>query len=1215
MQSLRVVAPVCAGWFKENSISKAVRMLGIFLFAFLMMVGGRAFAQNTGSIFGTVQDKSGAVVKGAEVTVVELERGVTRTVKTNGSGDFSVPSLPVGTYTMTVSAPTFETSVVTDIKIDADSSVKQSTVLIVGAATESVTVKSTGSTALDANSATLGTLIDNKMIEDLPIDGHNVVSLSALLPGVVDVVAPTTFTGDTKGPTYSASGSRNTQNLMLFDGLMWNNLFYNTGINYPPPNSLQEVSVLLNNYKAQYGRNAGSVFNVITKSGTNQFHGAAWDYLQNQMFNATDYISKKNPEDNFNQFGFTLGGPILKDKLNFFFAAQKIIGRLQTVATATTPGYAERGLSPDGVTPLPCITSIFAGLNCASFAADVQLLKLINPETLSGTGSNGVSQSDTEAMLNQAYHQAGGLQPVSPCVTELQNAAAFTAGQKQPTYEPNQEFPVNCLNPVMLNLFKKYVPVPNQFGNGTPTAVTSSPSPTGDLNMLGRLDFNIGRHTVDLRYNLIHATNTAPEGVSSTGLGIATYELATRDAKSNFGNIGDTWQLRAKLLNVARIGYKRFESSQFPSDTHTLKDFGGILAQTGLQVLPTISISGQFNLGSSGQGFKNTINENVEALEQMIWTKGNHTVQGGVDFLRLQYLNRSDYADNMAFSTSFTGNGLADALLGLEDGITAQNRLVQGGIQHDLFTYLQDDWRATRRLTLNLGVRYELPFQWYEPHYHAATFVPGIQSKVFPTAAGGLAFPGDQGVLNSLVPTDYNGIAPRLGFNYDAVGDGSFLIRGGYGIFFDAVNANVVGVGEPYHFLLNKKLPQGGASNPLLGLPVVPDGFDPKNPQFLQPFSIFFPDKNFRTPYVEAVNFGFQWKSPIKGVLDANYVGKFARKLTIPLDLNPAILDFNCNTGYGQADKRYCLPAQGGSASSSVASTQSRLRYSDFNFGGQGIVDILTVGTSSYNALQLLYTQRGGKYITILGSYTWSKSIDLQTNGQTTANTVADVFHIKSDRGPSDSNVSSNGTLGWVVNFPKLRKGYAIERAVLNNWKYSGTYLIHSGKPYNVTINNDTALVGEPGQRAALIPGVSPFLDPGRHRVDKVAEWFNRDAFTYPTVGTFSPVGRNSFIGPAYIMTNMTIGRDFPLAKIREGMRLNIRGEAYNVFNTPNLGNPNGGFSCNSTSTFGGPCPGANNGLGAYGSPNYGRVLNTFGNNANTSTNGRKMQFAAAIYY
>lgn len=244
------------------------------------------------------------------------------------------------------------------------------------------------------------------------------------------------------------------------------------------------------------------------------------------------------------------------------------------------------------------------------------------------------------------------------------------------------------------------------------------------------------------------------------------------------------------------------------------------------------------------------------------------------------------------------------------------------------------------------------------------------------------------------------------------------------------------------------------------------------------------------------------------------------------------------------------------------------------------------------------------------------------------------MFNIKSDKGPSDNNATHNVTLGWVLRFPKLTRTNWVLRAVVNNWAYSGQYLAHTGRPYSVTINNDSALVGEPNQRAALLPGINPKLSSDRHRADKVNEYFNLDAFTYPTVGTFSPIGRNAFVGPGYIMTNMTIGRDFPLKRVREGMRLNFRAEAFNVFNTPNLANPNAQFSCSTTTTYTGSaglpgtvganqvavsCPTAGGTYGGVnavtGLSNFGRVLSTFGNNANTSTNGRKMQFAFTIFY
>ena len=406
-----------------NFVCQGAGKLAVLLALGLIAATGAARAQNTGSVLGSVVDKTGAVVPKATVTIADPQTGAKREAQSNGNGEYLIGSLPVGTYILTVTAPNFEASVITDIKVDANSNVKEVVTLQPGSTSDSVTVQDTQGSVIDPNSATIATMLDPKMIEDLPIDGHNIVALTALLPGVVDVNAPATFTGDTKGPTYSASGSRNTQNLMLFDGLTWNNLFYNTGINYPTPNELQEVSILLNNYKAEYGRNAGSVFNVITKRGTNQIHGSVWDYFQNQALNAADYLSQVNPKDNQNQFGFQIGGPILKDKLFVSGAYQQLIGRLQTTATDIIPGYAERGLSPDGVTPLPCTpTGPFPGMQCASFLKDVTNTagvpgKFTNPLTI--TGSSGNQATDQSTINDYTTRRARLLPPATEPGTDL----------------------------------------------------------------------------------------------------------------------------------------------------------------------------------------------------------------------------------------------------------------------------------------------------------------------------------------------------------------------------------------------------------------------------------------------------------------------------------------------------------------------------------------------------------------------------------------------------------------------------------------------------------------------------------------------------------------------------------------------------------------------------------------------------------------------------
>jgi hypothetical protein len=540
-------------------------------------------------------------------------------------------------------------------------------------------------------------------------------------------------------------------------------------------------------------------------------------------------------------------------------------------------------------------------------------------------------------------------------------------------------------------------------------------------------------------------------------------------------------------------------------------------------------------------------------------------------------------------------------------------------------------------------VRYELPFQWYQPNGQSSTFIPGHQSTRFPGAIGGLAYPGDPGVLPSLVPTDYNGIAPRLGLAYDVYGDGKLAIRAGFGMFFDAINADVVGEGEPYYFQYFGGIPPGGASVPLqLSAPpsravrTIPLGYTPSAPLFQAPYSLFFPDRNFRTPYYESMNVGFEYRVDRGGVLDVNYVGKLGRKLTIPYDQNPAITD--CSGGYYQANPTLygnanCPGLAGtpaGGATSANNSTLQRLRYTPFNFGGAGLVDFASIGSSNYNGLQLQFTQRGGKYLTVISSYTYSKSIDMQTSSQSVQNTIPDVFNIGSERGLSDYDARHIFNMGWVLRLPVTKGGSTFTRAIFNDWEYAGKFITHTGRPYSVTINNDSALDGEPNQRASLVPGVSPYLPANRHRLAKVSEYFNVNAFTYPVTGTFSNIPRNAYEGPGYIQTDMSLDRYFPLSHIREGMRFQFRAEAFNVFNTPNLNQPYAVFSCTSTSLGGtslarpnGPCNASNTLPGTTTSPaptlsatsTFGQILSTIGNNGNTSTNGRRMQFSGTIYF
>jgi hypothetical protein len=1160
-----------------------------------------AHAQNSGSVFGTVTDSSGAVVSNAKATLTEPEHGFSRTVSTNSGGAYLFPDVPIGTCTLTVEAPNFKTSIDQGIIVDANQNVKMNVSLALGSASTDVTVTTEGST-VDSRSATLGTMIDNKLVEDLPINGENVVALAALLPGVTNVNAPTTVTNERNGPTYTVSGSRNTQNLMLFDGLMWNNLFYNTGISYPPHEALQEISVLLNNYTAQYGRNSGSIFNVLTRSGTNAFHGSVWDYLHNSM-DAADYFVKqvidRPEEDRQNQVGFTIGGPIKRDKAFFFVSIQDLFAHKQAIGQTQPYNDNMLGYENDGVTPFPCASpGPFPGKTCGDFS---QYMYSSNNTTLHGLGQSipkitnplqATAGSIAQDAINNAWLQAGNTGQ-SPCVADLNAAQAWeganynssppagsTSLNNYPsaTGMPFDQIPTDCFNPVMLAVIQKYVPTGVLAGTtsaGGPlfSATRLTPLPQQDLNLLARVDYNLNRsHTIDARYDLIRANDHSAPGVSSANLGVPSFEILFNQALSNFGNVGDTWVVTPNLLNVARLGYKRYENIRTPQDSNTLASYGGNFnLNNPISSMPYINFN-EFPLGSSSQGYADVVNEDIELKDDVSWTHGNHNVSLGLDFLRLQYLNKNMYPGSIGFSSTFTSQPLADALFGLVNSVTAESEEIQGGIQHDLFAYIQDNWRVAPKLTLNLGARYELPFQWYQPHGYSETFRPGFQSTQFPGAPGGLAFVGDPGVLNSLVPTDFNGIAPRVGFAYDIFGNSRIVFRGGFGVFFDAINADVVGEGEPFLYQFTSNTPDGGFSVPLCttfpcagpgsagNVTVVPNGYNKANPQFAPPYSAFFPDSNFRTPYVMATNLGFELQVGKGGVLDINYVGKFGRKFTVPIDLNPAIYD--CSGSYFQANPAvYC-----NNATNTGGSYTQRVRYQTFNYGGNGLDDFASIGSSSYNGLQVQYRKRVNRGLAVLATYTYSRSLDIDTNGQTTTNVIPDVFNVRTEWGPSDTNATHILNMGWAWNLPLLRQGAPFVRDIANGWIFSGIYQARTGYPVDLIVNTDAALTDEPHQRPVIVAAQNPLLSSARHRTAKIAEYYNINAFAYPTNGTYSNVTRNAFPGPAFILTTFGVGREFPTTKLREGSRLLFRAEAFNVFNTVNLAAPNATFSCASKS-------------------------------------------------
>jgi len=1149
------------------SLRHVLRLCCYAIVVLFVCVTATAQLQNTGVVSGNLTDTAGAAVANATVTLTSNERGQVITQTSNKNGAYLFSSVAVGTYTLTITAPTFATVIADNVVVDADKNVSFDRKLNPASVEATVSVEAAGNT-VDTRSATIGLLLDNTLVQNLPIDGNNVVALASLLPGVSNVSAPTTFTSDTGGPSYNVSGARNTQNLFLLDGAVWNNLYSNTSLNFPAPDALQEVSVLLNNFKAQYGRNVGSIFNAITKTGTNTYHGSIYEYVQNTALNAYDYFTipgSSKPKYISNQYGATVGGPAMRDKLFFFLSYQG----LRIAQTAVHPNVsvgmslADRGEDASGKLDLPCSpTGYFVGYDCfnlTDLASTAEMGTNFVHNPLSAANSGSTPQAVTVA-LNAAYTQAGGILPAgvnSPCVNVLE--AALTVNATSGTVVANNELPDQCLNPVSKAIIDKYVPLPSSNGLTT----TSAQLPQRNDGGLARIDYIAGHgHAIDARYYQTAASDVITRGAVLTTL--ASYELDADQANIHFGDIGDTWIIKPSLLNVLRLAYKRYGYSYTPTDHTTLADLGANLPNyNSVPVLPSYP-----NLGNASQAVSSTVNEDIELNDNFTWAKGNHNYQFGVDYLRLQYENIAESAPAIGFGETFSNVFQGDELLGLSSSETFANSLNRSGIQHDYYFYAQDDWRITSKMTLNLGLRYELPLRYYQPQNRDTTFIPGYQSIVYPNAIPDLAFVGDPGIRRALIKNEYTDFAPRFGFAYDVFGNGRTSIRGGLGLFYDATNALTIGVGEPFHYSANYVFPNGGVSQPLLGENPIPPNFNGKNPQFATPFSIFFPDANYRGSYTEAANVGFQQSIFKAGVLEVNYVLRLGRHQALPLDQNPAIYD--CIGAYYQINPSLYCPTN--AEANQAASYAARVRYPGYNYGGGGVVDYNSIGTSNYNGLQALYHQRAARGISVTASFSYAKSLDEFSNGTATTSTTPQVDNLKSQYGPSDYDVKFTGGAGWVFAPSKVHTDSRLLNAVLSDWTQSGIFSAQTGKPFSVTLTTDAAYTDEAGssQRAQLAPGMKGTLPTNRSRAAKVAEWFPNTpapptscsgastgaAWTWPTCGTFSNQSRNDLRGPAFILTNISAGRVFPL-HFTETARLAFRADAINALNTPNFANPN----------------------------------------------------------
>lgn len=1115
------------------------------------------WAGDAGTISGTIRDPQNAVVSGATVTAIHSGTNARHATITDGKGIYSLPDLPVGAYEIHVTAAGFQEYRETGVTLDANGARLLDMHLAVGNRTDTLTV-SASALHVETADTQLGDVVATRQLEAVPLNGRSLTDLLALQPGV----APTTTitgtsvqaagaailspSGNLNPGTLSISGQREYANGFTVNDADVVERFTMGAAIVPDLDSIEEFRILTGNFDAEYGNYSGGRINVITKSGTNQYHGSGFEYLRNTDFDSRNFYSPERALYQQNQFGGMFGGPVVHDKV-FFFADYQGTRMKQGVDTG--------------------LVSVPSALNRSGNFSEAA-------DRLTGT-------------VNGQYW-----------ANQLASKLGYGVSPGEPYYVPGCSTPSTCVFPNAIipqrawstpaQKLLSYVPAPNLASNYFATSAVDQI--LRDDKAAARVEANTRFGMLSSYYSADDYSNSNPYPVLQGGASVPGFG-ALNLGRSQLATLGLTKNLGPRSVNEFHFSFVRAANVVgTPQQTvgTSLESQGFVTAAGSPSILPQRpSIAGieninfsSFIMGSTITGMTQ-IDNTYEFRDNFSRVIGAHTVKLGGELMFSQVNVAPDVQSNgtFAFFGSETGIDFADFLIGIPsfykqgDAQPAYMRNNYGAL------FVQDSWRIRPRLTLNYGARWDVIMPWFEKYNQIQTLVPGEQSVVFPGAPTGLVFPTDPGISRSLAPTRWNNVSPRIGLAWSPRGESGLAralfgdsdqtsIRVGFGRFFSAVEGVSAGVmvgDAPYGSTYSSPAPPL-FSNPFItastgvdNLQRFPLHFPPLNATASNPnpnvnWAPFLPISGLPgyypgsvTPYSEQYTLSIQRQFGKNTVVTAGYVGSQSHHLLALLEANPgnpALCLALSQPGQVAAGSPTCGPF-GESNVYTTASGQT-IRGTRGPFGSNfGSVDWLTtIGNANYNALQLSI-RHTSRRLELQAGYTYSKSLDNSSSISDQLN----PYNYAATYAPSAFDLKHNFVASYRYELPVDRL-FGRRNALTSGWSLSGITRFSTGFPVTFTNASDNSLMGTQPDGVNALGVDLPNVASGPLNLNQDPRngqpYFNTSLFSVQPLGQPGNAARRMFYGPGIANFDIGLSKSVSMGEARS---LQFRLETFNTFN------------------------------------------------------------------